>query len=55
MKRCTECGKTGATERHVDCADVVHWFHAACWRRLCDWLGCRGRWASEHPDLGRRK
>jgi hypothetical protein len=35
-KRCTR--KSGATERHDDCADVEHWFHAECWLDFKWWL-----------------
>jgi hypothetical protein len=37
-RRCTRCGKTGATERHDDCAEVEHWFHKACWLDFKWWL-----------------
>lgn len=38
MKRCTECGKPGATLRKDDAADEEHWFHVECWKDFMWWL-----------------
>lgn len=40
-KCCTECGGAKAQksmQKHRDATDVVHWFHPACWERLCRWM-----------------
>ncbi len=36
--RCTDCGKVGATIRNRDAADIVHWWHPACWVAFRKWL-----------------
>lgn len=41
MKRthhCSWCGKSGATVKQRDCADVLHYFHLACLRAFVAWM-----------------
>lgn len=49
---CTECGKTGATVRNRDAANLVHWFHPACLAALAAWV--RGESQTTRPGQERR-
>ncbi len=41
---CEDCGAANA-RKHLDAADIEHWFCDACFRDLCDWLPMRGKYA----------